>query len=327
MNYILHLNTWMGNFGDDQRLRMQHYALYMALFFEWNQARFRTPIMIKRAEVMRNAGIGSVNFYIRTIKELSEWGYICYEPSFHPAKGSSVHMRRFDTGGDKADDNGNGQADDNGCDNDTNNGVESNSVRDKGGGNGAGNASDYGHSNATDNGIITDQGGDKGGGNGRGNAGDNARETLYINNTNSTNNANSINGLNEYGTSNENSNFVNDRVADANPQATGTGNHHRQKQTAGAGGRGGRETASTPSAIQEAQEYFTEQLSTAAEAEKFFDHYQAVGWVIGRAPIKDWRAAARKWIKNAKNFNHANNNTQPIPGPLNTGPKSYSKPF
>lgn len=31
------------------------------------------------------------------------------------------------------------------------------------------------------------------------------------------------------------------------------------------------------------------------EAEKFFDHYTAVGWKVGRNPMKDWKAAMRKW--------------------------------
>jgi len=31
------------------------------------------------------------------------------------------------------------------------------------------------------------------------------------------------------------------------------------------------------------------------ESEKFFDHHESKGWVIGRAPMKNWQAACRTW--------------------------------
>ena len=48
--------------------------------------------------------------------------------------------------------------------------------------------------------------------------------------------------------------------------------------------------------------YFREQGSSELEAHKFCDHHEARGWSIGRNPIKDWRAAARNWIRNAPQF-------------------------
>lgn len=32
-------------------------------------------------------------------------------------------------------------------------------------------------------------------------------------------------------------------------------------------------------------------------AQSFFDFYQSKGWVVGKAPMKDWKAAARRWVK------------------------------
>ncbi len=53
-------------------------------------------------------------------------------------------------------------------------------------------------------------------------------------------------------------------------------------------------------------EYFKEKKSSALEADKFYDHYQSNGWkVSGRAPMKDWKAAARNWIRNEKKFEPA----------------------
>jgi hypothetical protein len=38
------------------------------------------------------------------------------------------------------------------------------------------------------------------------------------------------------------------------------------------------------------------------EGERFFNYYEANGWRVGRNPMKNWRAAAANWIKNAKTY-------------------------
>ncbi len=43
----------------------------------------------------------------------------------------------------------------------------------------------------------------------------------------------------------------------------------------------------------------------SARRQKFFLHYQALGWKInGRSPITDWRSFARKWIMNSAPLRH-----------------------
>lgn len=45
------------------------------------------------------------------------------------------------------------------------------------------------------------------------------------------------------------------------------------------------------------------------DATDFCDYYASVGWTVGRnKPMKDWRAAARRWAKS--NFNAPTPNTQ-----------------
>ena len=41
--------------------------------------------------------------------------------------------------------------------------------------------------------------------------------------------------------------------------------------------------------------YFAEINCPPEEAERFFDYYESKGWVVGKAPMKSWRAAARNW--------------------------------
>jgi hypothetical protein len=83
-----------------------------------------------------------------------------------------------------------------------------------------------------------------------------------------------------------------------------------------------------PGSVEDARPYFLEIQSTAGEAEKFFNHFQSNGWKVGgRAPMKDWRAAARNWVINAKKFAYEPATPQPRPGKLNTGPKNYAEPL
>lgn len=42
--------------------------------------------------------------------------------------------------------------------------------------------------------------------------------------------------------------------------------------------------------------YFMENGSTKAIAKKFFNFYESKGWLIGKSPIKKWRAAASNFI-------------------------------
>lgn len=43
------------------------------------------------------------------------------------------------------------------------------------------------------------------------------------------------------------------------------------------------------------QEYVNANGYTSVDPQRFIDHYTAVGWQIGRSPMKDWKAAVRKW--------------------------------
>ncbi|WP_319481280.1 hypothetical protein [uncultured Draconibacterium sp.] len=106
MNYIRHQTGLFERFAEDERINPFHISLYLALFQLWNRNRFRNPFPIQREEIMFLSHIGSVNTYTRTIKQLHQWGYIIYIPSFHPSKGTKVSCINFD----KAAHKGNGEA-------------------------------------------------------------------------------------------------------------------------------------------------------------------------------------------------------------------------
>ncbi len=54
----------------------------------------------------------------------------------------------------------------------------------------------------------------------------------------------------------------------------------------------------TPKNLIIVENYFVELGSNKAEGQKFFDYFTSNGWRIGgKTPMKDWRAAARNWVR------------------------------
>lgn len=95
MNYIKHLTGFFDKVINDHTLNPTHISLYIALFQFWNCNRFRNPISISRDEVMRISKISSKATYHKCLKNLHALGYIKYEPSYNPYKGSLVHLFNF----------------------------------------------------------------------------------------------------------------------------------------------------------------------------------------------------------------------------------------
>lgn len=95
MNYIKHLTGFFEKVGSDKMLNPTHVSLYMSLFQFWNCNRFKNPISISRDEVMRISKISSKATYHKCLKNLHSLGYINYEPSYNPFKGSHVYLFNF----------------------------------------------------------------------------------------------------------------------------------------------------------------------------------------------------------------------------------------
>lgn len=60
--------------------------------------------------------------------------------------------------------------------------------------------------------------------------------------------------------------------------------------------------------LEEAVNYFSEIKGTKADAEAFCDHFTANGWRVGgKSPMKDWKAAARSWMRRKAEYTNLKN--------------------
>jgi DNA repair ATPase RecN len=72
-----------------------------------------------------------------------------------------------------------------------------------------------------------------------------------------------------------------------------------------------KKTAFVKPTVKEIFDYACEKLSNDDAlkfTEKFHAHYEANGWKVGRNPMKDWKAAVRKW--DLSTFATTNQNTK-----------------
>ncbi len=101
MNYIKHLAGFFDRVAADERLNPTHISMYVSLFQFWNASRFKNPISISRGELMRVSKISAKATYHKCMKELNDFGYLKYKPSYNPFKGSLVYLFNFQTGSEQ----------------------------------------------------------------------------------------------------------------------------------------------------------------------------------------------------------------------------------
>jgi len=202
VNYITQLTEVLSRFSNDHRLNPTHVSLYLALFQFWNLNRFHNPVSISRSEVMKISKIGSNATYHRCIKDLHNWQYLEYMPSYNPLKGSLVHMFIFETS--------------------TKQEVNNNHLKNE-----------------------------------------QVPKQVLVPSINSINNTNNT------------------------KQSKGVSHTPRF----------------SPLSLEDIKVFFTENNSNHLEAEKYHNHFQSNGWLVGgKTKMKDWKAAARNWILRAKSY-------------------------
>lgn len=287
MNYIKHLSGFFNKVVNDYDLNPTHISLYLALFHSWNVNRFENPISITRNEMMRISKIFSKATYHKCVNELHQKGYINYEPSNNPFKGSLVWVVALDSDlviktKKEQRSSKNRQA--------SGQPIEPviEQVLNK-------------HKTST---LPT------------------SRQALVssINSINNTNNLNISKSVNEHAHENKiemNEFFFGEQQLEEKKKKL---REKKEKEI----------WEIIPPDLEDVKVYFMNLDSVHNEAERFYNHFQSNGWLVGgKAKMKNWHASARNWIMNAKSFKQVQTQAAiPVPGNLKTSnQKLYDEPL
>jgi hypothetical protein len=321
MNYIKHLTGFFERIIPDRNLNPTHVSLYIALFQSWNINRFQNPISITRDDVMRISKISSKATYHKCMRDLNEKGYVKYEPSFNPYKGSIVFLFDFSDylkpvqkrvrSSEK-------------------NLSKMEQVLNK-----QRTTSEASTGTSTEQALVS-----------------------YINNTNITNKSNiskfenlgeqakNFEEINNSDLKNKNlekekssvkkekEEMQNENSAFANTNEKQTEEDWQKKLREKKKSFGVTSSASSRAQSMgeptndEVKSYFLEQNFPELEANKFFNYFSSIGWLVGgKTPMVDWKASANNWMLNAPNFISNENQTNRAKH-LNTGiDKDYDEPL
>ena len=275
MNYIKHLTGFFEKVAIDKTLNPTHVSLYIALFQFWNCNRFKNPISINRDEVMRISKISSKATYHKCLKNLHSLGYINYEPSYNPFKGSHVILFNF---------------------------SEDLKPLPK---------SERKPKNEPLNELVSEQALNK-----SCTSSETGTEQALVPSINYINNTNILNDKNVSNLEKHTKNF--EEINNSNLENE---NSKEEKSSA-------KKEEKLHPLIEEVKTYFQENNFPEQEAQKFFNYFKSVGWLVGgKTPMVDWQAAAQNWMINAPKF--ISNAEQPNRAKqLNTTTdKDYSEPL
>jgi hypothetical protein len=86
------ISSFMEEVQDDPRISPVHISLYVAIVTRWAGQGGSSPVRFKARGLMPAAKIGGRALFCRAIRELHEYGYLRYEPSFKPDEPSKVWL-------------------------------------------------------------------------------------------------------------------------------------------------------------------------------------------------------------------------------------------
>ena len=281
MNYIKHLTGFFEKVSADYDLNPTHISLYMAIFQLWNQNRFQNPISISRDELMRISKIASTATYHKCMKDLTERGYVIYKPSFNPFKGSILEVCNLDFYTKP---------------------VPKKELKK--------------HATKSKNNQVIEQVNEQVTKQALNKHQTSSKHVPYIN---IINNTNSINldkqeiSKNEEKLISGNSNFDEVVETDLKVEYEKEKCHAELVEVKLREIKKKVEIEKTKPTLEETQIYFLEKNFPEIEAQRFFNYFESNGWLVGgRTKMKDWKAAARNWMLNAKKFSKNDNSSSAL---------------
>lgn len=96
MELLKPLSDFFSAIATDPRISITHIGIYAALLQYWSEHHFENPVHVFSYDIMRIAKISASTTFHKAIRELNEYGYIKYEPSFKRTKGSKVYFNKIE---------------------------------------------------------------------------------------------------------------------------------------------------------------------------------------------------------------------------------------
>ncbi|WP_413998143.1 hypothetical protein ACMDB5_10120 [Flavobacterium sp. W1B] len=92
MESLKPLSEFFSAIEKDYRISITHIGIYAALLQYRTDKGFTNPIQVFSYEIMHIAKISAAATYHKCVRELNEYGYIRYEPSFKRNQGSRIYF-------------------------------------------------------------------------------------------------------------------------------------------------------------------------------------------------------------------------------------------
>jgi hypothetical protein len=92
MDKFPQLSRYLDKLVSDNRLKLVHISLSLALFHSCMANKLRSPFKVTRKILMKSSHIRSKATYHKAIKELQLFGYLRYRPSYHPINASQAEL-------------------------------------------------------------------------------------------------------------------------------------------------------------------------------------------------------------------------------------------
>lgn len=89
------LNKFFRAIENDGRISITHIGIYAALLQYWQGTGYSHPLVVFSHQIMEIAKISTTTYH-RCIRQLHEYGYIRYEPSFKRNKASEIYLHVSD---------------------------------------------------------------------------------------------------------------------------------------------------------------------------------------------------------------------------------------
>jgi hypothetical protein len=308
MNYIKHLTGFFNKISNENSINPTHISLYLALFQCWNVNRFKNPTGISREEIMKASKINSKATYHKCMKELEALGFMEYMPTYNPHSCSNVIMVNFsDELKNRPKFEPLTSSKNKPVQNLTHSKIEQVTEQ-------VNNVNELKYNN-----LKSNQNQNK--------------KVEPVQNRTRLKNEQHIEQVDEQVYIDNNKTYTNIINKDiyVNSEISNTENSNttpveNQEEKSCAKKEEANNNGITPS-IEMILEYFAFKESSETEANKFFNYYSSIGWLVGgKTKMKDWKASARNWIMNQNKFQPKSN--LPQPNHLQTSNyKNYAEPL